>query len=127
MFDIGTALAAGTMLIGGYGSGGITIAGAVHEGALLVQGMTVSRLGWHSAKDITEAALVSVVAPLEACPEILLIGTGKGHEFVPPSIRQFLKREYGIAMDSMDTGAACRTYNILASEGRSVAAILLPL
>lgn len=127
MFDIGTALAAGTTLIGGYGPGSFTIGGIPYEGALLVQGMSITSLDWRIAGDISESGLSLILGPLETKPEILLIGTGRTHAFLPPAMRLFLKRDHAIAMDSMDTGAACRTYNILASEGRSVAALLLPL
>jgi len=56
--------------------------------------------------------------------EVLLLGTGSTHQFVTPVIKKSLK-SHGLASDSMDTGAACRTYNILLSEGRRVAALLL--
>jgi uncharacterized protein len=44
---------------------------------------------------------------------------------VAPALRQRL-RTAGIVVDAMDTGAACRTYNVLLAEGRRVAAALLP-
>jgi uncharacterized protein len=55
--------------------------------------------------------------------EILLIGCGKQKAFVPMEwVIPFLQQNIGV--ESMDTVAACRTYNILASENRKVAAIL---
>jgi uncharacterized protein len=58
--------------------------------------------------------------------EVLLLGTGTRHEFVPPSLRRRL-RDAGIVIDTMDTGAACRTYNVLVAEDRRVAAALIAL
>ncbi len=56
--------------------------------------------------------------------EVLLVGCGQKGQFVKPKIKQFLK-EHKITMDMMDTGAACRTYNVLMAEGRHVAAALM--
>lgn len=60
----------------------------------------------------------------EMQPEVVLLGTGAKHRFIHPRISQLLI-EKGIALECMDTAAACRTYNILMSEGRLVAAALL--
>ncbi|KAF7971722.1 hypothetical protein HWV62_20091 [Athelia sp. TMB] len=59
-------------------------------------------------------------------PEILLLGTGAKMALPPPHIRKYMS-EIGIQMDFMDTRNACSTYNLLAEEGRRVAAALLPL
>ncbi|KAN0097223.1 NADH dehydrogenase [ubiquinone] 1 alpha subcomplex assembly factor 3 [Tylopilus felleus] len=59
-------------------------------------------------------------------PEILIFGTGKRMELVPSSVRGYTK-EMGIQIDVMDTKNACSTYNLLAEEGRRVAAALLPI
>ncbi len=56
--------------------------------------------------------------------EIILLGTGKRLRFPPGELlRPFALA--GIGLDVMDLQAACRTYNILAAEGRKVAAALL--
>ena len=57
-------------------------------------------------------------------PEVVLLGTGKKHQFLHPKIVQKLT-ENGIPLECMTTAAACRTYNILMSEGRNVAAMLM--
>ncbi|TFK55421.1 DUF498-domain-containing protein [Heliocybe sulcata] len=59
-------------------------------------------------------------------PDILLLGTGASASMPPPSIRAFLNG-MGIQTDIMDTRNACSTYNLLAEEGRRVAAALLPI
>ena len=57
-------------------------------------------------------------------PEVLLLGTGAHLRFPHPSLLAELHTQ-GIGVEVMDTAAACRTYNILVSEGRRVAAALL--
>ena len=57
-------------------------------------------------------------------PEIVLIGTGQSQVFPPRAfLASFLRR--GVGVEVMDTGAACRTYNVLMAEGRRVAAALI--
>lgn len=58
-------------------------------------------------------------------PDMLIIGTGTRNEFVDKSVRTHL-HSLGIAVDTMDTRNAASTFNVLAAEGRSVAAALLP-
>lgn len=57
-------------------------------------------------------------------PEVVLLGTGTKHLFLHPRHYQLLT-DKGIALECMTTAAACRTYNILMSEGRNVAAVLI--
>lgn len=57
-------------------------------------------------------------------PEVVLLGTGKTHRFLHPKTSALLTKN-GISLECMSTSAACRTYNILMSEGRKVAAALL--
>lgn len=56
--------------------------------------------------------------------EIVLLGTGPRLRFPHPSLTRPLI-EAGIGLEVMDTGAVCRTYNLLASEGRKVLAVIL--
>ena len=57
-------------------------------------------------------------------PEVVLLGTGITHLFLHPKHYRYLT-DNGIALECMSTAAACRTYNILMSEGRIVAAALM--
>ena len=58
-------------------------------------------------------------------PEVVLLGTGASQIFLPPEL---MMRFYGrgIGVEVMTTDAACRTFNVLVSEGRKVVAALLP-
>lgn len=60
----------------------------------------------------------------ELKPEIVILGTGETQHFPHPSLTEPLM-QCRIGLEVMTTAAACRTYNILMSEGRSVAAALL--
>ncbi|MDP6108561.1 MAG: Mth938-like domain-containing protein [Rhodospirillales bacterium] len=58
--------------------------------------------------------------------DILLLGCGPAMQLVTSGIREKLKKA-AITIESMDTGAACRTYNVLLTEERRIAAALFPL
>ena len=75
------------------------------------------------ADQLDDTAIEAIVA-LE--PEVVLLGTGPQQVFPPVSARAALLRR-GIGVEVMNNAAACRTYNLLAGEGRRVvAAIMLP-
>jgi len=57
-------------------------------------------------------------------PELVIFGSGTRHRFIAPALVRCLI-ERGIGVETMNTAAACRTYNVLASEGRAVIAALL--
>lgn len=57
-------------------------------------------------------------------PELVIFGSGARIRFVAPALLRALI-ERGIGVETMDTAAACRTYNVLATEGRAVVAALL--
>ena len=79
--------------------------------------------GVKSVEDIDEESLQAL---FELQPEVVLIGTGNTQVFLPPAIQvHFFRR--GIGFEVMTTDAACRTFNVLVSEGRVVVAALLPL
>ncbi|MGI9451675.1 MAG: Mth938-like domain-containing protein [Geminicoccaceae bacterium] len=58
--------------------------------------------------------------------EILIVGCGSSLALLPMTLREVLRTK-NIGVEAMDTGAACRTYNVLAGEGRRVAAALIAL
>lgn len=61
---------------------------------------------------------------LEFNPELVIFGSGPRLQFVRPAVyRALIERRIGV--ETMDTAAACRTFNVLASEGRAVVAALL--
>lgn len=110
-------------VIEAYGAGGFRIDGESFRGSVIV--LPEGVVGW-SAGDIAGITVDSLqpVIAIGGQVEILLIGTGARFALVAPAVRQSL-RDRGVAADAMDTGAACRTYNILRAEGRRVAAALI--
>jgi uncharacterized protein len=60
----------------------------------------------------------------ELRPEVLLLGCGPRQRFLPPGLQAHLAQR-AIPVELMNTGAACRTYNILVGDGRNIAAALL--
>ena len=58
--------------------------------------------------------------------DVVLLGCGGQMKFMPKPLKSAFK-EQGLHVEIMDTGAACRTYNVLMAEGRRVAAVLLPV
>ncbi len=109
-------------LITAYGDSFIEVNKQRYTGHLIVlPGKLV--LDW-SAKDFTSLTEQDF-APLVALhPEVVLLGTGDAHRFAHPKLTRPLT-EAGISIEYMTTHAACRTYNILMSEGRNVAAALI--
>jgi uncharacterized protein len=78
--------------------------------------------GWPPAA-LEEVQLTHLEPIFELKPELVLFGTGARQRFAPAAIRAaFASR--GIGVESMDLGAACRTFNILVNEERRVAAAL---
>ncbi len=74
-----------------------------------------------SPADLTEADFDAVLA---LAPEVVIFGSGPRLQFVRPALmRALIDRRIGV--ETMDTAAACRTYNVLVAEGRSVVAALL--
>lgn len=121
--DITPVVAADRQLIHGYGDHGFTITGLRHEGSVLV--FPDRTLAWPvtSVAELSLDALAPILAA-EPRPAVLLLGCGKGMSVVPREIKAAL-RDAGIVVEPMDTGAACRTYNVLLTEGRDVAAALI--
>lgn len=115
---------AGGYRIEAYGPEGIRVAGHLLATGLI---LTPQRLieGWGPVNPaLLDASELSPLLELE--PELILLGTGATQVFPHASVYQ-RAMQLGIGLEVMDTGAACRTYNILMSEGRRVAAGLLPL
>jgi uncharacterized protein len=77
------------------------------------------------AEELSLASLAALKdAPVPT--ELLVLGCGARAIFVPPVLRAELKAA-GLALEVVDTGSACRIYNVLLAEGRRVAAALIPL
>lgn len=106
-----------------YGNGGFTVGGIAYRGSLLLLPEGVAP--WPVAA--VEALSLADFAPLIAARagyELVLIGAGARNALLPKGLRQALIAA-GLRFDVMDSGAACRTFNVLAAEDRLVAAALI--
>lgn len=109
--------------IDAYGNGGFRFAEMSHRGSLLA--MPDGIFGWEPATPpVLGLADFRLLLETVTRPEVLLIGTGMSHAPQAPELLAGLRAE-GMSVDVMDTGAAARTYNILLSEARPVAAALI--
>lgn len=108
-----------------YGGGGFRVSGARFAGSVLVR--PDRTLAWPVSRhaDVTLESLAALTAEASLL-EILLIGCGASNQLLPRALRDGL-RDLGIVPEAMDTGAACRTYNVLMAEDRRVAAALLAI
>lgn len=109
---------AGAMPIDGYGPGFFRIGGTVFHGALLLHGGGV--IPWGGLSD------AAALAALKGRAELLLIGTGAEIARVPEALLDAAEA-LGLRCEAMASPAAARTYNVLLSEGRAIAAALIPV
>ena len=110
----------------GYGPGWIGLGSngvAEKVERSIVIGSSGEKFDWNCAKfeDLTEEHFTQLAA---SQPELVIFGSGARLRFAPPALMRGLMQER-IGIETMDTLAACRTYNILAGEGRRVIAALL--
>ena len=112
-------------VIRAYGPGRFVIGEQEWREPVLVTPAATSAWTVTRAEDLTPASL----ATLREGPrpvELLVLGCGSRAVFLPPALRAELKAA-GLSVEVLDTGSACRTYNVLLAEGRRVAAALIPL
>jgi len=107
--------------ITGYGPGYIEINGVRHAGNLILATASVQRWDVSGFDQLRPEDFEPV---LQSSPELVLLGTGLRHRAVHPLLTAFLARA-GVGLEVMDTRAACRTFNILAGDGRRVVGAML--
>lgn len=113
---------AGTNAISRHEAGAVWVSGQRHEGSVLVP-WRGSVQGW-SASGFEALAERDFEQVLALRPELVIFGSGARIRFAPPTLYRALIGAR-IGLETMDNAAACRTYNVLAAEGRSVVAALL--
>lgn len=124
--DVTPLIPEGRQIIQAYPAGGFKISGVIYDGAVLV--MPDQTLSWSAPADFADvrpdhfSSLFNMADDID----VLLFGMGARAGFFPPSYRADLRAK-NLVVETMDTGAACRTYNVLMAEGRRVAAALMPV
>lgn len=113
-------------IVQAYGNGGFTVSGVRHPGSATV--LRTRTRPWSPPADLAKLGTVDFAAVLEpgADVAIVLLGCGLRAAMLPEDLRAAL-RALGISVEAMDTGAACRTFNLLQIEGRRVAAMLVAI
>lgn len=107
--------------VDGYGPGGFRVAGEWHDGSLILLPSGTRPLDG-------PPTIETLTAVLQAADEldVLLVGMGPEMAPLPPRLRTALEAA-GIGVEAMSTPSACRTYNVLLTEARRVAAALVAL
>jgi uncharacterized protein len=112
----------GQNAIARHGPGGVIVNGVEHRHSVLVP-WEGAVLAWPVERfsDLAEAHFEALA---KLGPELVIFGSGERLRFVRPALMRALI-DSRIGVETMDTAAACRTYNVLLAEGRSVVAALL--
>ena len=111
--------------IDAHGGGGFRFAGMSHRGSLLC--LPDGTWAWPvaNAEDLTEDALALVFARVGTL-DFFILGTGSVHKNMPASLHARF-RDAHISLDTMTTGSAVRTYNVMLMESRRVSAGLIAI
>ena len=104
--------------VDGYGPGFFRVGGQVYEGPIAV--LPTGIASWGGTGDA--ATLIAAAETLD----VVFVGTGAEIAHIPPDFRAALEAA-GIGVETMNSPAACRTYNVLLSEGRRVGLALIPV
>lgn len=113
-------------VIQSYAEGKFRVSNALYEAAIIVTPTGI--FSWEKTADATaNLSLKDFQQLIDISDEIdvVLLGCGKSIAFLDSGLKKALS-EAGLPVDVMDSGAACRTYNVLMAEGRRVAAALIP-
>lgn len=123
MVDITPRISQGKQVIARYGNGGFVINNVSYNHSVVV--LPDSTVLW-PVKKITGVKDIPEIIKNSSDIDLLLIGTG--HERVPIDADLLIKlKQNGISAEYMDTGAACRTFNVLLAEERRIAAALIAI
>ena len=130
--DVTPLIRSDQQVIQGYKSGSFRISSQSYDGAVVVFPEEVKlwaeAAAIKSADDIKSMTIEDLKPVIDQADDLdlLILGCGERTVFVSPDLRREL-RANGINIECMDTGAACRTYNVLMAEGRRLVAALLPV
>lgn len=122
--DVTPLVKEGAKIIQGYTDGSFRISGEVFDKPVIVFEDKVIHWEVPLNVDDLQGKDGDLLLEYSEDADVFLLGTGKTLQFPPKEFRQHLKSK-GMHLEVMDTGAACRTYNVLMAEGRRVAAALL--
>ena len=106
-------------LINGYGENSFRISGELHNGSIILSSRQMQ--AWQPPKNANDLTIDHILPYLSNPPPLFILGVG-GSPMAPMSDLAVSLKVLGIALELMSTAAACRTWNVLMSEGRDAAA-----
>lgn len=109
-------------VIRSYGGGAFVVSGQRYETSLILT--AEAAMPWETNGELTISTLEQLLSDCMGV-DIFIVGSGKTQQFFSPASLRELRQRYGVAIEVMDTGAACRTFNVLQAEDRHVAAALM--
>jgi uncharacterized protein len=112
--------------IEGYGGGGFRVEGEWTRGSILILDDVARPWPASDLAGLETSDLDAVLAAGREVVEFLLLGTGSATTPPPKAVRLMLE-EAGLGLEVMDTASACRLYNVLAKDGRRIAAALIAI
>ena len=116
---------AGRELIQSYAGGKFRVSDKIYQGSVIVTPKATFAWPVTRFEDITLDSFALLLAG-DIKVDVCLLGCGARMQRLPADVRSALKTQ-GLIVEPMDTGAACRTYNMLISENRAVAAALIAI
>lgn len=121
--DVTPLISSKNSVVQSYGPQGFKVSGTHYDHNILISPQNVRP--WHDKefKDLTAEDFEELAAEK---PDVILIGTGATMLHLPPALRAALQ-DKGVNVETMDTGAACRTFNVLMSDGRNLRSVLYRL
>ncbi len=121
--DVMPPVAKGTPIVNRYGAGSFIISGLEKRTSVILQEEGLADWAMTDFSELNENSMKELCEKAKEM-DILIIGSGERQEFMHPKLRE-MGRKYNLSIDCMDTGAACRTYNVLIGEGRRVMAAII--
>lgn len=121
--DVTPLIRKGAQVIQSYAGGTFTVTGKIYTGPVIIFPDEV--LEWKISAPLSAEDFSTLIERRDVL-DVVLLGMGRNMTLLDPLLRKTLK-ERGVSPEPMDTGAACRTYNLLMAEGRRVAAALIPV
>ena len=114
-----------TIQIEGYGDGGFRINGRWFRGTVCLLPTGISQPEVQAVGDLNGENWPKDVLDQVDDIDVLLVGTGAAMSLIPATAKQALRRA-GLHCEPMNTGAGCRTFNVLVLDGRKIGALLFP-
>lgn len=122
--DVTPLIKKDAQVIQSYAGGSFRVSGQSYTTPIIVTAMSTTEWNYSGGvQGLNLEAFEDLIAQSDEI-DVVLLGTGAKMEFMDPKLKAAL-RDKGLSVDVMDTGAACRTYNVLMAEGRRVVAALL--